>query len=324
MTFKKYFYCTILFSLAIILCIVSFNVYMNGYGLFGDVKEKFIILWHNERTSKYLFSYNYIPSNFEGILIGSSVSDNLNTKKISKFKVYNASINGGNVSELKYIADNVIQRGNLKFIIFCLHRYMTRDNGRKTSYMHPQEYWSALGSKETVMMYTEMILVKFGLKTSIYNEYGFNNFNLHWEKPVKQTPATFYKNTQAMVNPTDNENYKIKFQPEYIDEVAYNELADIIKLARERKIQLFAFYYPFYVGKYNRERFNSYKDRIDKLFTNQDCVWNFNSDEYVEFRNDMSNYYDRTHLSWKGADFIISEINDRVTKSLSPPLHFNH
>jgi len=74
------------------------NVYMNGYGLFGDVKEKFITLWHNERTSKYLFSFNYIPSNFEGMLIGSSVSDNLNTKKISKFKVYNASINGGNAS----------------------------------------------------------------------------------------------------------------------------------------------------------------------------------------------------------------------------------
>jgi len=150
MTFKKYFYGTIGVSLCIIISIIAFNIYMNEYGLFGNAKGKSIKIWHDERTSKYLLSYNYIPANFEGILIGPSVSVNLNTKKINDFKIYNASLNGGNISELKYIADNIIQRGNLKFIIICLYPYMTKDHGRKTSSIDPREYWGSLGSKQAL------------------------------------------------------------------------------------------------------------------------------------------------------------------------------
>lgn len=313
MTFNKYFYSSILFSIITVSIIVLFNVSMNEYGLFGNAKGKMINIWHNERTSKYLLSYNYVPANFEGILIGPSVSDNLDTKKISGFKIYNASISGGNISELKYIVENIIQRGKLKFIIICLHPYVTKDNGRKTSYINPQEYRSALGSKELVMLYMEMMSIKMGLKTSIYNEYGYNNFNIHYEKPIMPTQVnSSYTNTNGVINSINIPNGEIKFQPELIDEVAYREMDYILNLARSRKIQIFAFYYPYYITKFNEAKFNSYKDKINKLFTNYDCVWNFNGAEYFRFRKDSSNYYDKSHLSWKGAEFLTYEINDKL------------
>ena len=37
------------------------------------------------------------------------------------------------------------------------------------------------------MLYMEMMSIKMGLKTSIYNEYGYNNFNIHYEKPIMPT-----------------------------------------------------------------------------------------------------------------------------------------
>ncbi|MGD0280244.1 MAG: hypothetical protein ABSC11_13195, partial [Smithella sp.] len=164
MTSKSFFLKTILLSLTIISGIMLFNLYMNEYGLFGDVRGKSKIFCNNERTSKYLLSYKYIPTNFEGILIGPSLSDNLNTKDISGFKIYNTSISGGNISELKLIAENVIQKGNLKFIIICLNYYITKDHGCKTSHMNPQEYWGSLGSKETIKLYIERILIKLGIR----------------------------------------------------------------------------------------------------------------------------------------------------------------
>ena len=181
MTFKKFFYSSVLISICIITAIVLFNVYVNEYGLFGNTKGMSINIWNNERTSKYLLSFNYIPTNFEGILIGPSVSDNLDTKKISGFKIYNASIDGGNISELKYIVENVIQRGNLKFIIICLSPYITKDHGPKTSDISQQKYWGALGSKEILYRYLYKLFTILGLRYDIYNDYGYMNFNLFFD-----------------------------------------------------------------------------------------------------------------------------------------------
>ena len=306
MTFKKYFYGTIGVSLCIIISIIAFNIYMNEYGLFGNAKGKSIKIWHDERTSKYLLSYNYIPANFEGILIGPSVSVNLNTKKINDFKIYNASLNGGNISELKYIADNIIQRGNLKFIIICLYPYMTKDHGRKTSSIDPREYWGSLGSKQALELYIDKLFRKLGFRHDRYNDYGHNNYNLIAEKPNTE-PQKAQLKTNDKANPQEIANKVVT-----IDEIAYNELVQLVNAARRKGIKIFGFYYPYYIEKYNETAFTSYKDKIDKIFTKQDFIWNMNSEEYINFRSDLSNYYDKGHLSWKGADYLIREINNKL------------
>jgi len=279
---------------------------MNEYGLFGNARGKSIKIWHDERTSKYLLSYNYIPSNFEGILIGPSVSVNLNTKKIKDFKIYNASLNGGNISELKYIADNIIQKGNLKFLIICLYPYMTKDHGRKTSSIDPREYWGSLGSKQVVELYIDKLFIKLGFRHDRYNDYGHNNYNVIAENLILK-PAKELQNAIDKANPQETANKVM------IDAIAYNELVQLVNTARKKGIKIIGFYYPYYMEKYNEATFTSYKDRIDKIFTNQDFIWNMNSEEYINFRSDLSNYYDKGHLSWKGADILIKVINNKLS-----------
>lgn len=307
MTSKRFFFQTIFFSTAIILGIVLFNVYMNEYGLFGDVQSKSKTFSSNERTSKYLLSYNYIPSNFDGILIGPSLSDNLNTKDISGFKIYNASIVGGNISELKLIAENVIQRGNLKFIIICLTYYITKDHGYKTSHMNPQEYWGSLGSKETIKLYIERILIRLGMKYSPYNDYGYYDTSLNVKGALLALERKKKLNTRR-----DNASLREK-ETEYIDEIAYKELAQTLSMARNKGIKIFAFYYPNCLENYNEARFNSYKERIDKLFTKQDCIWDFHNGAInMNLRKNLSNYDDGVHLSRKGASLLINEISTKL------------
>lgn len=309
MTFKKYFYLSIVFSVCIMATIVLFNIYMNEYGLFGNAKGKSIKIWHNERASKYLLSYNYIPANFEGMIIGPSLSDNLDTKKISGFKIYNASIRGGNVSELKSIVENVIQKGNIKFIIICLDPYITKNHEHKTSSMSRQEYWGSFGSKQILKIYCEKLFIKLNARYDFYNDYGYNNFNLTEEKQtdiMKKTTKSLNNNKDKAVTKDSGETV------EFIDEDAYKDLSQIVNLSRQRGVKIFGFYYAYYIQNYSEAKFKSYKNRIDRIFTKQDVIWNMNTDEYYNFRNDPSNYYDKSHLSWKGADFLIREINNKL------------
>ena len=87
--------------------VISHNLYYDKFGLVKQKNE--ILITSDERYSKYLLSYKYIPENYDGILIGPSVSGNLNTSNISNYKIYNASVNGGNYSELKLISERVLQ-----------------------------------------------------------------------------------------------------------------------------------------------------------------------------------------------------------------------
>ena len=58
---KKFVFKVFGASLLLILGVVSINVYINEFGLFGNVKGKEYRVHTYEKTTKYLFSYNYIP-----------------------------------------------------------------------------------------------------------------------------------------------------------------------------------------------------------------------------------------------------------------------
>ncbi|HRD43384.1 MAG TPA: hypothetical protein PLN30_06505, partial [Ferruginibacter sp.] len=129
MTSKNFLLKYSLIMALLVSIIVGINYSIDIYGLFRGKKERKVYI--NERTSKYLFSMRYIPENYEGIIAGPSLSDNLNPDQLKGYKIYNASIMGINVTEMNYLLNNIIDKGHLKFAIICLGRYLTKDHGRK-------------------------------------------------------------------------------------------------------------------------------------------------------------------------------------------------
>ena len=106
--FKKWL---VLFSVILISAtasLVTANYFIDYYGLFRDVEGKKLMPYDNFRLAKYLYSYNYIPVNYDGILIGPSASINLDTSKIVNRNVYNLSLDGANISEMKLVTDMVM------------------------------------------------------------------------------------------------------------------------------------------------------------------------------------------------------------------------
>jgi len=288
--------------------IVLFNVAVNDYGLFGNVSGREIKIYSylgSERLSKYLFSYNYIPSNFEGILIGSSVSDNLNTKLIQEFKIYNASLISGNISELRYIVDNLIQNNKkIWFMIICLDPYITKDSGRKTSYIHPREYWGALGSLDTVKMHISKLFVYVRLLPDYCNDYGYYNFNvdkvgIDSEKAIKEAAR------------------HSRIEKIEIDDDALRDLKGVVSNAKKHGLKVFAFYYPRPRELYllNKQPYSAYQTIINSAFSPEDLVWDFNGEYYKEFTRDYKNYSDSGHLSDAGALFLLKEIRNQILQA---------
>lgn len=289
--------------------LVTFNIYKNEFGLFGDHKNKDIRIYASEKTSKHLLSFNYIPNNFNGILIGPSLSDQMmNTKKLSNnYDIYNLSMDSANISELKYAVDNVLKHGDIKVFVICLDPYMTKDHGTKSSQIHPKEYYSTLGSMFNLKYYIKKTLNrKQGSKSIFYDSYWGSTDYSHLNKDINST--RHINHTLSKIN----KNYNIN-----IDDIAYSELQEVLSDVRKKDIQIVAYFYPrpkrVMENIYYKKTYISYQKKISKLLNyKDDIIINFVQDKYDYIRDDDRNYSDRVHLSAKGANNVMSILKEQI------------
>jgi hypothetical protein len=86
-------------------------------------------------------------------------------------------------------------------------------------------------------------------------------------------------------------------------------------LARNKRIRIFGYYYPFHYGKLDAARFRIYQKWINCLFDKRDVIWDLNTNEYMFFKMDRSNYNATGHLSVKGAEFILKDVQGKIDRS---------
>jgi hypothetical protein len=273
------------------------NYRINAFGVFGDVRGKTYRSYLNEdREAKYLFSFNYIPANFDGILLGSSISGNWDTRKIQPARTYNLSIDGANITEEKVLAENVFAREKVRLVLLCVYPHMVSNHGRKTAYMQPRDYWTALGSTQLLREYLNRILARLGRRKAIDNEFGVAD----------------YSGLEQDVDPL-KVDYRLSHREELVlDETAVAEYAALLDEARAHGARIVAFIPPHYSGVWNGPDYAAFLARMNRLFHPDEKIIDFNETKYEKFRNIRENFYDGVHISGKGADFLISELNSRL------------
>ncbi len=177
MTSKKF----IVISTVLILILLSLQ------GLFFYQKDFFALfhkstsqrIWGLEKTSKYLLAHKYIPENFDALLIGPSMSANLNPEELTGANFYNLSMQGGNVTEVKAALDVALSKGSFKYLIICLYPFFTKDHGIKGAQISEKEYWGSLFSFLPLRI---LWMQKGRLKDPNQDEFrksekGWNHFN---------------------------------------------------------------------------------------------------------------------------------------------------
>ncbi len=286
--------------------VIPLNMYADPYGLFRSSPSRRLPVYGEERIAKYLYSLRYIPDNFDGILLGSSVSDNLDPRQFSGYRIYNASINGGNVEDLRPIAENVYARSELRLTIVCIHRYLTLDHDRKTDLMTPRQYWGALGSPQLITAYLSGLAVRRGLVHGEYDEFGTlregSGVDLATVRRTIGKAVADIEIGQASVG-----NYAI-------DPVALAGLDNILTTARRRSRRMLVFYPPVPepVFAIRSAAFAGYRRTIESLLRPGDAVVDFNDSSHAGLRADLQNFEDAVHLSKSGAASVMSELSKTV------------
>jgi hypothetical protein len=284
----------------IVIGFVVFNIYIDVFGLFLGRKDRRV--YTNERTSKYLLSFRYIPKNFDGFILGPSLSANLDPTQIKNYKIYNASIMGANISDLHYLVKNLLAKGDMKVAIICLDPYLTKDFGKKSATIDPKEYLGALGSINLLKTYGMLCVRKFNLFSNrfapnLIDVNGWNNFELEM-KGLDSKKAI-------------DEKVRLKRHEETkIDSRAYEELAEVIRELRAKDVQIVAYFspvpYPIYsIGK---NKYKQFESAMVKLFREEDILINLNDAKYNAVTSDYSTFIDHGHLSASGQAFVLREI----------------
>jgi hypothetical protein len=297
MTARRWLTETIGSTLLLLVVIVLINMSIDIYGIFRDAKGRHLPVYGDERLAKYLLSEKYIPSNFNAILIGSSVSANWNTHGIDGFRVYNESLDGGNAVEVKDIADRALANSQIQAAVLIVHPYLTASHDFNTVQLTPHLNSEALGSLNLLDAYKSEAEIKLHLGRQEFDEFGTDDFG---DIPNKMNP-----HLQKLMAPGSDF---------YIDEIAmsnYKALIDELHAARIPIVFVVPpIWQPILVSK--ADAFASYSHGILADKSDRDLVIDFTSDEFAGFRNDRNNFKDGVHLTNQAAQEVIAEINTKV------------
>lgn len=282
---------------------VAVNVTIDLYGLFRGGHGATLKVYGDERNCKYLFSYRYIPENFDGLMLGSSVSDNIPTRSIAGVRVYNASLNGGDVTEAETLGLNALSHGHFKLVILSLHRYLMRDAGQKTNFMVPLRYWGAFGSTQLYAASLGLLLDRQGIRHSAFDPYGVQSYGGS-EANIRTDIESFAEKLRS----GNREGWLFDIHPQ-----AYADLQDLVRAVHKHGTPLAVFYPPMPSALIdaNQQQLSDFTSAIRHAFGAEDLFIDFTAPDYRWFNDDYANFHDGAHMSDDGAKRLAGEL-DRV------------
>ncbi|PKN16965.1 MAG: hypothetical protein CVU65_18655 [Deltaproteobacteria bacterium HGW-Deltaproteobacteria-22] len=303
---KHFFISALAITLAMVASVVGANVLIDNYSLFGNARGKRISLYYNERLEKNILSRRYVPENFNALLIGPSTSFNVNTGQFRPLEIYNLSILGGTITEIKALVDNYLELRSPRLVIICMYPYMLRQHGMKTDYLSSRAVYGALGSIDILKRYVIQAYHSLSEK-ELYNEFGYHVYE---EVPLEKTLELIREKAE---------------DPDYarrelsIDPLAWQDYLDLIQELRERNVKIIQYYHPVPRPIYERHRefFDNYLDLVTAVLPEDAITVDFNIPKYKHFTTQLDNFQDDCHLSGKGAAGMEKLLHEMLIEHVS-------
>jgi len=278
--------------------IVASNYYLDFYGIFGDSKGRELKIYTDARLSKYLLSHNYIPSNFDGLLIGTSATENYDLTKVDNFRVYNVSFSAANATEQMIVADNIYSVAPMKLVIFSMNPYLTYRHGTLHNYTLQREKSRALFSTQALTNQAVAFIDSLFGKWATTDAWGKRRMRID----------------EITENQWPNLNYSAYLRT---NEIAFDEYENLIKTARLQGARVIGFNPPMYSKKYQLEKdlYDSYARRASSIFMPNEQIIDFMASKYDAYNNNSLYFTDGYHLSSVGIEFFSSELVKAINES---------
>ena len=295
---KRWLVGTIATTVLSLVLIVGVNVELDLYGLYHDTHGRRLDAYGDPRVAKYLLSTAYVPNNFNAVLLGSSVSVNWNLTAVRGLRIYNESIDGGNIVEQKALLERVLAKPGIQTVFLIVHPYHTDSHDFKTLPLTPQLHFSALGSLGLLQAYKDALKVRLRGAHPWVDDVGTQAF----------VPRDVLNPTLTrLLAPGDH------FA---IDPVAFRAFQDLVELLHSHRVQVVSIVPPIAEELLARKRiaFGAYTKLIRGSLNGDDALIDFTSDAYREFRGTRANFGDGVHMFQPAADWIVQEIDAIVTR----------
>lgn len=294
MSYSRWLLIVLSLIVATAVVIVGLSYSMDVFGVFRDARGRNLSVHVNERTAKYLLNENYVPQNFDGLLIGSSVSANWNTDAIDNAHVYNESIDGGNATEERLLVEQALPKGHFKFALCLISPFITRSHILNEGGMGKPSHREALGSINILREEWAALLDMSGL-----------------EKPA------FFPNGSKRLDTPKSAHPRFPAAAFNIDRESLNDYKSLISELRTRGVRIIFVSPPMAESLYvDNRRFLDEYIKQSGLIANQDAFIDFNSDSYSSFRSHASNFDDGIHLSEAAAQELSSYLSTEIRRAL--------
>ena len=288
---------TILTALALAGLGVAARAAADIYGLFRAPEGRSLPGYGDDRVAKFLLSTRYVQANFDGVFIGSSVSANWDVGHLHSLRLYNESLNGGNIVEEKAILDQLLAHGRPKAVLLLVHPYLTSSHDFNTVNLTSREMYGALGSKNLLLAYTDVFKTKRGKATAAFDGTGTADYGEETKKLNKTLRKLMTPGTEFEIDPEALQADRAIVADLHARHIP---LAFVIPPTAE----------PIFVAK--RQAFAHYDATLlgDRL--PQDRLLDLSSDEYAAFSKDVSLYADGVHLKGSAAAKVMAVLDERL------------
>jgi hypothetical protein len=105
-------------TLGVVAVVVGLNLLLawrlDIFGLLRDPRGRELANSRHERKAKYLLNFNYVPENFDALVIGASSSENWRLEGLSQYRFYNESMLGANGTEERMLIEKALEKGHYK------------------------------------------------------------------------------------------------------------------------------------------------------------------------------------------------------------------
>jgi hypothetical protein len=295
----KWLLITIALTFAGAAALIAINTSADVYGLYRPTQARRLNVYGDARIAKYLLSSNYVPENFNAILIGGSFSANWDMTAVQKLRVYNESLNGGNIVEEKAIAEAAISRPGISTAFILVHPALTYSHDFMTVRIAPRLKYSSLGSISLWAAYKDMAYIRLHRSIQNYDYAGTEDFG-----------------TLATEMPPNMKRFWSGGDHFDIDPIAIAAYQDLIAEFRAHHVHLVFIVPPTFEGLLQAKRtaFPSYIALIRAYSTPEDNWIDFNSAQYSNFRAIRTNFPDGVHLTPEAAKMVVSDINAKLNQ----------
>jgi len=288
---------------------IAVNLALDPWGLYHAPRSRKLPVYGDGRVGKYLLNTRYVGANFNGILIGSSMTANWNMGLLRQARIYNESLDAGTVLEEKTLVEQVLQRPGIEVAFLVQDPYFTHESAFRTVTLTPQLWRASLGSDNLLNVYKDMARERLGKPATSIGANGAERFD-HLPSKLNATLQQLWQPGTAFA----------------VDPAAYKAYRELVDMLRAHHVQIVFLMPPVFEGilEPKQAEHQDYVRRFATFRQPGDLVIDFNTSDFQDFRSRRENFFDGIHLVSGAADQIVMLLSRQVDSWLAEGrLHFS-